>query len=252
MPARLGVIAILGAAVISVVALPDQAFGQAASNERIVIGISGAYQAGTSDVSSTVGFTANAEHTTFTYKFPVKPGPAVDVMGRIRLIKNLGIGVAYTSFSANGTADITSQIPHPFFFNQPRSIAGQASLDRKETAFHIRATISSAPGRKLQFTAFAGPTFFTVTQGLVDSVAYADSYPYDTAAFSSATTKQVSQSKTSFGAGADVAYFFSKNIGIGAVASVAKTTMSAKAADDSAVSIDVGGTSFGVGLRLRF
>ncbi len=251
MPARRGVMAILGVTVISVAALPAHAFGQTV-NERVVISVNGAYQTGTSDVSSTVGFTANAEQTTFAYKFAVKPGPALDVMGRIRLIRTLGIGVAYTSFSANGPADITSQIPHPFFFNQPRNIAGQASLDRKETALHVRATISSAPGRRLQFTVFAGPVFFSMKQDLVSSVAYTDAYPYDTATFASAATKQVSQSKTGFGAGVDVAYYFSKNIGVGAVASIARATISAMAADNSAVSIDVGGTTFGVGLRVRF
>ena len=227
------------------------AHAQAAS-DRVVIGANAAYQAGTSDVSNTVSFTANAERASFSSKFPVKPGPAFDVSGRIRVVKNFGIGIAYTSFSASGSADVTAQIPHPFFFNQPRNITGQSSLERKETAIHVRATISSRPGPKFQITAFAGPTFFSLKQGLIDGVSYTDAYPYDTATFTSATVKQISQSKTGFGAGVDLAYYFSRNLGIGATASIAKTTITATASDNSTVSINVGGTIAGIGLRLRF
>jgi len=233
------------------VLVPSLAMAQA-KPERVVLGINETYQAGTSEVSSTVGFTANLEKGTFAYQFPVKQGPAIDVSGRIRLFNNFGLGVAYTSFSASGTTAITGQVPHPFFFSQMRSIAGQASLDREETALHVRATFSSSPGKKLQFTVFGGAAFFTVKQGLVDRVSYTESYPYDTAAFGTATTHQESLSKMGFGAGADVAYYFTKNVGIGAVASIAKATIDATASDSSTVSINVGGSSMGLGLRLRF
>ena len=247
----LGHVVISAAVVTSLAALPSAALGQTAK-ERVVVGINASYQTGTTEVSSSVGLTANAEHGTFSYKFPVKPKASADGSVRVRVIKNIGISVAYTNVSASGTAEISGQIPHPFSFNQLRNISGQTSLNRTETAFHVRATLSSAPGKKLQFTVSAGPTFFTMKQGLVDSVAWTDSYPYDTAVFSSATTKQVSQSVTGFGAGADVAYYFSKNVGIGATASVAKATVSATAADSSAVSLNVGGTYVGLGVRLRF
>jgi len=227
------------------------AFAQAPT-ERVAISINGSYQAGTSDVSSTVGFEANAERGSYSYTFPVTPGPAFDVAARIRVRKNVGVGVAFTSFSASGAADITGQVPHPFHFNQLRDISGTTPMDRKETAFHIRATINSTPGKNLQYTVFVGPVLFSIKQDLVENVSYSDSYPYDLAAFSSASVRQISQSKMGFGAGADVAYYFSKNAGIGAVATVAKANFSVKASDDSSVSLSAGGTSIGIGLRLRF
>ncbi len=242
-------LSLFAAALLSAVARPAQA---QALSERVVISVSGASVTGTSEITSTVAFTANAEKGSYSYRFPVKPKPFGEVSARIRLIKNFGVSVGYTSVSANGTAEITGQIPHPFFFNQLRPITGQASLEHTETAVHVRATLSSAPGKKLQFSVSAGPTFFSVKQGLVDSVSWTDSYPYDTATFASAATKQVSQSATGFGAGADVAYYFSKHLGIGASASVAKATVSGTASDNSVVSIDVGGTSLGFGVRLRF
>lgn len=221
-------------------------------SNRGAIAINGSYQGGSSDVTSTVGFTANAERATFQYKFPVKPGTALDVSARYTVRKNLGVSVGYTSFSAGRSADVTGQIPHPFFFNQPRTISGTASLERKETAVHLRATLSSRPGKRLQFTASAGPAFFSITQTLIDAVSYTDAYPFDTATFSSATTRRVSKSKTGVGAAVDIAYYVSKHLGVGAIVSVAKASITAKAADDSSVAISAGGSALGLGLRLRF
>ena len=252
MTANRNILRILSLAGISAALLTPTAASAQAATSRLTIGVNGAYRAGTSDVSSTVVFTANAEAGSFTWKQPVKPGAVIDGSAHVRLWRKLGLGVGYSSFAANGSADVTARVPHPFFFNQARSIAGQTSLDHKETAVHIRAVLTSAPDRKLQVAAFVGPVFFSVTQGLVDSVAYADSYPYDTATFTSAATKRVSRSKTGVGGGVDLAYYFSKNFGVGAVASIAQATISAKAADDSSVSIKVGGTTAGLGVRIRF
>ena len=117
---------------------------------------------------------------------------------------------------------------------------------------HIRATLSSAPGGKFQFSAFVGPSFFSVNQGLVDSVSWTDSYPYDTASFTKATTSTFSASKVGFEGGADVAYYFSRNIGIGLMAAVAKAEVSGTNSDKTTISVSVGGSTVGAGLRLRF
>ncbi|TAK16593.1 MAG: hypothetical protein EPO35_05030 [Acidobacteria bacterium] len=214
--------------------------------------VNGAYQGSSGDVSSTVSFTANLETGSFTSKFRVMPGAAFDAGGRVRVWKRLGVGAAVTSFSANGTTDITGQVPHPFFFRTPRSITGEASIERKETAFHLRAVVSSPPGRRLQFSGFAGPVFFSVSQTLVDKANYSDAYPFDTATFTSATTRRVSKSKTGFGAGADVAYYFMKNLGVGFSASFASGSFDLRAVDDSPVAIKAGGGLAGLGLRIRF
>jgi hypothetical protein len=220
--------------------------------ERVVISVSGIQQSGTSTVTSTVAFTANAESATFSSTFPVKSGPGFDAGVRIAVRGPLGISLAASQFSASGNADVTAKIPHPFFFNQARSIAGTVGMKREETAVRVALVLSSAPGRKLQASAFAGPAFFTVKQDLVASVTYTDAYPYDTAAFGGATTTQVSKSKTGFAAGADVSYFFAKSVGIGASVAVVKATISASASDGSTVNVNAGGTQVGAGLRFRF
>jgi len=116
----------------------------------------------------------------------------------------------------------------------------------------IELVLHSKAGQKLQYLAFAGPAYFSVKQDLVDSVTYTDAYPYDTATFKSAVTKQTTSTKWGFAGGADVSYYFTKSIGIGGSVVIAKSTMSVKASDGSAVEMTAGGTQAGGGLRFRF
>lgn len=220
--------------------------------ERAVISVNGIYQSGTSAVDSTVAFTVNAETATFTSKFPAKTGPGFDGGIRVGIRGPIGFALAATHFQTSGTADITGKIPHPFFFNQPRDIAGTANLKREETTTRFALTLSSAPGKKLQFTAFAGPAFFSLKQDLVDTVTYTDAYPYDTATFGQSTTRQVTKTKVGFAGGADATFFFSKSVGIGVTAMIVKATIPLTASDGSSVTVNAGGTQVGGGLRFRF
>lgn len=249
---RLRLLSVTVILLIPAAALAQTPSAPRAKTERGAIYLNGGYQAGTADVQDTVNFTSSAETGTFTWKFPVKPGAALDAGGRVRVWKRLSIGVAVTRFQANGTATVTALIPHPFFFKTPRTVEGTASIERQETAVHLRAVFASAPGRKLQFTGVVGPAFFTVKQNLVDKVNYSEAYPFDSATFTSATTRSVSKSKTGLGVGADVAYYFQKNLGVGLSASFAKVTFDLKASDDSTASVSAGGAIIGLGVRIRF
>lgn len=222
------------------------------ANDRGAIYVNGGYQAGASDVQSTVSFTANVETGSFTSKFHVKEGPALDAGARVRVWKRLSIGAVVTSFTANGDATVTGKIPHPFFFQTPRTIEGTTSNEHKETSFQLRAIVTSPAGRKLQFSGFAGPAFFSLKQTVVDRVNYSEAYPFDTATFTSAATRVVSRSKTGIGIGGDVAYYFTKNLGVGLSATYAKVTFDLKAVDDSTISVSAGGAVVGLGVRIRF
>ena len=245
---------------ILLILVPSAAFAQtpkppklaAGKPERAAVYINGGYQPGATDVQSTVNFSSNVETGSFSSTFRVKPPPALDAGARVRVWKYLSVGVAYTSFSTRGEATVTAQIPHPFFFRTPRAIDGTAPSERNETAVHVRAVVTSPPGRRLQFTGFAGPAFFSVRQTLIDKVNYSEAYPFDTATFTSAATRRVSTSKTGAGVGADVAYYFMKHLGVGLSASYAKVTFNLKAVDDSTVSISAGGAMVGIGARIRF
>jgi hypothetical protein len=144
-------------------------------------------------------------------------------------------------------------VPHPFFFNRPRSVSGEAAgLRREELAVHVQARAVLPVTRRVQVMVFGGPSFYQVRQGLVHEVAYSESYPYDEATFDGATTGRAEQSPYGFNVGGDVAYFFSRQVGVGFGAQYAGTTVHLPSADGGTVEARAGGSQAGAGLRLRF
>ena len=156
-------------------------------------------------------------------------------------------------FSVATPASLSATIPHPFFFNRPRSVSGEAAgLKREELAIHIQAGGVFPIGARFQVMVFGGPSFFQVTQGVVTDLTYSDSYPYDTASFRSAVTTSEKQNKIGFNAGGDVAFFFTRQIGVGFTAKFAGSNIDLPSAGGGTTPVKAGGMQAGGGLRLRF
>ena len=167
--------------------------------------------------------------------------------------RGLGAAVGARRFSVSTPATLAGTIPHPFFFNQLRSVSGEAAgLKREEQAINVQVRGVFPVGAKFQAMVFGGPSFFQVKQGMVSDFTYTDSYPYDAATFRAATTTDSSVSKMGFNGGADVAFFFARQVGVGATVQFAGTTVSLPAAGGANREVKVGGMKAGGGLRIRF
>src|SRR6185369_16469234 len=106
-------------------------------------------------------------------------------------------------------AGIDARIPHPFFFNQPRSLsADQTGVNRQETGVHVELSWMIRLNRRLNVTVQGGPSFVFVKQDIVTGLNYTDDYPHDSVAFTSSTLQSQSKHGTGFNAGIDVAYMF--------------------------------------------
>ena len=70
--------------------------------------------------------------------------------------------------------------------------------------------------------------------------------------FTRANTSGPSKTAVGFAAGVDLAYFPTRSIGIGLMASVVGATVNFQATDNSTVAVKAGGTQLGGGLRIRF
>lgn len=216
------------------------------------LAVGAVYQASSSSFTDTLAFPLFAETETVTTTYKVDAARGIDVSGGVRIWRNLAVGAGVTRLSKTNSAAVTASLPHPFFFNTPRQVAGVADgVQHEETAVHIQVAWV-APIDRWQITMFGGPSFFNVTQGLVSDITVNDPYPHDTATFTSAAVQQQSGSKLGFHAGVDVAFMFSRNIGVGGVVRFARATVSVNNANGTAVEVDAGGTQVGGGLRVRF
>jgi opacity protein-like surface antigen len=150
------------------------------------------------------------------------------------------------------SASITAVTPHPILFNAPRSVEGSLdNVTHKEQNVHVDL-MYALPVQAFDVKVMGGPTFFNVKQNLVSGVALTETYPFDTAAFGSATTKQLSKGAVGFNAGVDVSRAVSSKVGIGALVRYSRADVKFDDPDVGQQTVKAGGFEFGGGVRVRF
>ena len=158
-----------------------------------------------------------------------------------------------SQFSRSTPTTVNGSIPHPFFFNQPRSVSAEVGgLKRRELAVHVQARGTFPIGSRVQVTGFGGPSFFRLKQDTVMDFTYTDVYPFDQATFGQAQTSTATKSNIGVNGGGDVAFFFTRQLGIGFSAIFSRATIEIPSASGGMIPVIAGGTQAGVGLRLRF
>ena len=235
------------------VAAPAMAQARATARRpnNVFVSISGGVQQAASDISDHFSFSKNQETEAIDVKYPMKPWTLFDVGGSFRVWKGLAFGAAFSRTSGNGDADVTASVPHPFFFNQPRSVTGEFDGDRKETAVHVQVKWLVPVSNKMLVTIFGGPSFFKVEQDIVNDFEYSESYPFDTATFTRAVAANQSESAIGVNVGGDVAYYFSPNVGVGGMAQYSGATVEMTLPSGTG-DVKAGGFQVGGGIRLRF
>jgi hypothetical protein len=244
-------------AVITIVALLGVALPAAAQSpsERFWIGVSGGVQGTSNGFGDSFDITSqfqDPETARATVDYPVEGGPFVDGTFAVRLWKGFGVGVGVSHFSKRGDAQVTAEVPHPFQFNQLRSIDGSTSTSRTEVGLHLQFAYLVPITDRFRVIAFAGPSRFSVEQTFVTDVQYSQSFPFDTATFSGATTRRASASAAGFNAGADVIWMFSRQFGMGGLIQYAAARVHEDAGSNREISVDAGGIQAGAGLRMVF
>ena len=247
---RLALPVLLSFAIVGTVTTPSQAQSWP---ERVHVSVNGAYQATTNDFSDRFEFQRNLETGSTDVDYPVKGGFVFDAGAGFRFWKNLGAGVSVSYFTRDDVASTTSSVPHPFFFQQPREVIGDATgVKRSETGVHVQAMYLVSTGGRLRLVISGGPSFFNVEQDLVTEVTVTETYPYDTATFASAQKTRAKGSAVGFNVGADVMWMFGKTIGVGGLVRFAPATVDLDAPANRTVTVDAGGVYAGGGLRLLF
>lgn len=239
-------------ATLAALALPSLAAAQDAGwDGRVRIGINGGTQTSDNTIHQAFTLQKNLEGTPITADMAVKREQLFDAGVVVRVKGQFGVGVAVSYAMRDINADVTAQIPHPFFFSQTRAVAGTASASRTETTTHIDA-VWMVPSRKVDVLLSAGPSLFNVTQTLITDVLYSDAYPYDTATFGSASTTTARKTAAGFHAGADVTVKLSAHVGLGGLLRFSRASATFTAGTDTSVTTDLGGLQAGGGVRIGF
>lgn len=220
--------------------------------DHAIVSVNVGAQVDTERLSERITLEKNVEPAPVTATLDDKTLPFFDVGATFRIAGSLGVNVALSYLSETDTADVSAEIPHPFFFNRLRPISGQAaSVRHRELAFHANvAYVVASPSVNLVLA--GGASFFDVEQDFVTDVEFNESFPFDTATFRSATLTRVSATETGYNVSADVTWKIGESWGVGGLVRFSRATVPFRAGGLDFGEIDVGGLQAGGGLRLIF
>jgi len=244
LPAALGTLLLIGLCVAPAAAQPT----------LVSIAVNGGRQMESVGITDNVVFTEFAEEGDFDARYPDADGPMFDLNGRVRLVGNFAVGAGVSVVSRRGSADITARLPHPFRFERHRVVEGtSAALQRRELTVNLHAAWIVPIASSADLTLFGGPTFVSLKQDLVRSVAYDHAYPYEVAGFADVVHSRRTASAVGFVAGADLTYYFSRIAGFGGTVQFNRASITLNSGDGiDTVDTDTGGLQATAGLRLRF
>lgn len=174
----------------------------------------------------------------------IRNGALVQVGAGFRVAGPLAIGAGFSMFGRPGTSIVEAQIPHPAFYDQPKTVvADAAEVAHTERGIHFKATWMSRVSDRIDVALSAGPSMIRLRQELTARVSVAP------------PTQNITLVKTTeeanalgFNAGFDATYGLSPGAGVGIFVQYAGATVDLP----SAVGVKVGGIQGGLGLHLRF
>jgi hypothetical protein len=240
---------LLLAAALVALALP----AAAQSDDRFRLVIDGGAIINTQSFGQDFTLTKNVESTPVTTELKRNTGGFVEAGGRVRVLPSLWVGVLGFAASSKAEGTLTAQVPHPFYFDQRREIAGDpGSLDYSESGAHIEIAYAAPIGDSTEMQIFGGPSYFSVTQTAVTDFTFSDSYPFDSAQFQSATTTDAKESGLGFNVGGEVTWRLSRSLQVGGLIRYSQATMTLSPAPGNDVEIRAGGINLGAAVRVGF
>jgi hypothetical protein len=183
-----------------------------------------------------------------------KQAPFLDFGGGFRVAGNFGLGFAYSRLNVTGTAEVVAKVPSPIYYDQPRTAtASLNALDHTENAYHFQALWMLPITDKVDVMISGGPTWFSLTQGVVTSPQITEVGPPYTTVNMTVSQSTLTASKMGFNVGADLTFRFANNFGVGGMLRYSSATVTLESAGSDATSdVKVGGFQVGGGIRIRF
>jgi hypothetical protein len=232
---------------------PRPALAQSrAWTERFWFSASGGVQPTASSFSDSFDVPLYVENEHVKVDYPVKSGAVIAASGGYRVWKHLAIGLGVTRYHSRASATVSAELPHPFFDNQFRHVEGSAGTTRSEVGTHLLIGWMMPLTDKVRILLTAGPSVFSAGHTLVTDVQFSETFPYDTATFTGATTRNATATAAGFNAGADLFWMFSHSLGAGGLVQITRARVREDAGNSRTISVDAGGVQVGVGIRFVF
>ena len=247
--------AALMAAVLVGVSLPAAA-QSTPWEDRVFAGISFGFEAGTSTITDSRTFVVYEEPGSLQSTSRFDSDGIIDISLGARVWSNMGVAIGYHAKSTTGTAEVQGSIPHPIFYDRPRSFTDSIDgIDRDESATHVQIGWMIPVNDKVDVFVYAGPSFYRLKQEVVSDLAVAEQGPPFTSVVVQPTVSLLKENVTGYNVGADATYMLytsdTLRFGLGGFLRFTGATANINLGD-ATTETDLGGVQFGVGARLRF
>jgi hypothetical protein len=231
-------------------AAPSQ--GMMPFDGKVFVTINGLYQPGKETIEQSTTFDVYDETATASATQSVKNGGGMfDVGGGYRT-NRYGIGISYTQFKSNNSASYSGSIPHPIFFDRPRTTSATLDgLEHTEHVVHVQAYYFVPVARKMDVGVFIGPSFFSVKQDFVTGLnTFTESSDFATVSIPASYTT-VKDSPVGFNIGGELTYTVTPNVAGAFLLRFSRANADFEV-DGATTSMNVGNVQVGAGIRLRF
>ena len=243
----------------------NEAVAQPAPTDRVVVRLDLGARPASRTFAGIRVFTVFSEQGSFKADYEFQQGDVIDGVISFLLWRNLAIGIDASRYWSVNPAQLTSQVPHPFFFDLPRTATGVAGgLERQELWVHARALWVMQLADWLVVSMSGGPSLISARQELVASVEHTEvGFPFGEIIFAGHSVNAQSENTIGLNSGIDIdtfvlnmlpflnRYEVMKHVGLGLLIRYIRGSVDLQLGDDL-VEVDLGGLQVTAGLRLRF
>lgn len=234
----------------AVLALAAGSASAQSADTRLKLFLDGVY-AFKIDYSESRSFNEFAETGSLRLDYSNDAGPGFAGALQFNFTPRFGVRAGGSFVSRDGSARFSASLPHPLYFNQPRTAEGDIrSLSYKETSIDLDLVVGGSSGR-LDFNLFAGGSAVRVEADLAGALQKTEAYPFDEVEVRLPTTS-VSDSPFGFNVGAGLDYRFSGRVAFGAQFVYRSAKAKLETAAGNTIDVDAGGPQVTAGLRFMF
>jgi len=243
----IGVLTLLG------FALPSEAQTAETPEPKTQIFASILYNGGTLSLTDQRTFTLFAEEGSFAGDWSTGSGGAAFGIGAARTVwRQLSVGAALEISNGNPTESFETRLPHPFFFDQHRSLEGEeTSLSYRETAIHVLVGYTKTSSRVV-ISVDGGPSYFLTRSDVVGDLTFADNFPFDSVTLLSVERVTEDANGMGFNVGGRVSYRVTPILAVGADLRFSRASVKFTSTGGDEVEFDAGGPRIGAGVTVTF
>lgn len=210
-----------------------------------------------------VTYDSRGETAEFDADYDYGKVPVFSVSGGAMFTERFGVGVAYSQTWKTGDVLAFASLPDAFRFNNDASDEELfGDFKRTERAIHLQGIYAINPGDRAVIRVSGGPTYFRLTQDLVNDIRFTETNGASASQHTLTVTNVISNAYQAngwgFNVGADVAVYITEAIGVGGLVRYTRADIPLAIAIGENVNLDapldhrVGGWQIGGGLRVRF